>query len=191
MSRRPAPFPAAPGMRRSPLPLLAALGLIAASLVLAACGGSSSPSSAAKEQAQEQKLESKFVEFAGCLREHGIKAEVMSHPGGGHGLKVGPGRAGGDPQAMEAAEKACARYRPPAQNVNVSPQQKVENEETAQKFAKCMREHGIKTMEATAGGDVRIGILHSRGGSGGPNPESPGFKQAQRACQKLLPGPPP
>jgi hypothetical protein len=189
VSRRPAPFPAAPSVRRSPLPLLAALGAIAASLVLAACGGSSSPSSATKEQAQEQQLESKFVEFAACLREHGIKAEVMSHPGGGHGLKVGPGGAG-DPHAVEAAEKACARYRPPPQNVNVSPQQKVEHEENAQKFAKCMREHGIKTVEATAGGDVRIGILHSRGG-GGPNPESPGFKQAQSACQKLLPGPPP
>lgn len=189
MSRRSAPLPAAPDRRRSPLPLLAALGAIAVSLVLAACGESSSPSSAAREQAQEQKLEAKFVEFAGCLREHGIEAEAISHPGGAHGLKIGPGRAG-SPQAMAAAEKACARYRPPPQNGNVSPQQKVEQEESAQKFAKCMREHGIKTVEAMAGGDVRIGIPHSRGG-GGPNPESPGFKQAQSACQKLLPGPRP
>jgi hypothetical protein len=115
-----------------------------------------------------------------------MNAEAVSHSGGGHGLKISPGSAGNSPAAMEAAEKACARYRPPDQRVNLSPQQKVEQEEAVQKFAKCMREHGVKVETSATGGAVRI-TAHGKPGSGQPNPESPAFQQAQSACQKLLP----
>jgi hypothetical protein len=187
MTRRPAPSPTAPGARRSPLPVLAVLGAIAASLVLAACGGSSSPSNAAAtERAQEQKDEVRFADFAKCLREHGVNAEVGSPGGGRHGLKVSPGSGG--PGQFEAAQRACARYRPEPKKLNLSPQEKVEHEEAVQKFAKCMREHGIKVEASTSsgGGEIRIGI-HGGPGSGGPNPVSPAFQSAQQACQKFLP----
>jgi len=167
-----------------------ALALSLAGALLAGCGGSDSPSNAAaNERSQEQKAETRFADFAKCLREHGINAEAISHPGGGHGLKVSPGKAGG-PQAMEEAQKACARYAPEAQKVNLSPQQKVEREEAVQKFAKCMREHGIKVEATASGGGVQIGIHAHPGEAGAPNPESPAFQQAQTACQKLLPAPP-
>ncbi len=184
----PAPFPTTPGGRRSPLPVIAVLGAIAASLILAACGGSSQASSAVgNERSQEQKAETKFADFAKCLREHGVNAEAISHPGGGHGLKISPGAAGAGPAAMEAAEKACARYRPEPQKVNLSPQQKVEQEEAVQKFAKCMREHGIKLEASAHGGGVSIRLHAHPGAEGGPNPESPAFQSAQQACQKFLP----
>jgi hypothetical protein len=102
-------------------------------------------------------------------------------------LKVEGGSAG--PQAMEEAQKACARFRPEPKQVNLSPQQKVEQEEAVQKFAKCMREHGIKVEASVKGGGVQIGI-HGHPGSGEPNPGSPGFQRAQESCQKLLPKPP-
>ncbi len=176
----------------SPARSLRALGRVAllpllAGGLLAACGGSGSPSAtdaAAREQATEQQAEAKFQDFARCLREHGVDAEAISHPGGGHGLKVGPGSSGAS--GMEAAERACVRYRPEEQRGNPSPQQKVELEEQVQKFAKCMRQHGIR-VEASASGTIRIAI-HGRPGSGAPNPASPTFEQAQSACQKLLPG---
>ncbi len=189
MSRRLAPFFTAPSARRARLALLVALGAIASSLILAACGGSTAASNAAdKEQAQEQKAETKFADFAKCLREHGINAESISHPGGGHGLKVSPGQAGGGPAAMEAAEKACARYRPEPKAVNLSPQQKVEHEEAVQKFARCMREHGIKVEASAQGGGIQIRIHAHPGAEGAPNPESPAFQSAQKNCQRLLPG---
>jgi hypothetical protein len=170
---------------------LAVASVVAASVLLAACGGSSDPSSnaAANERAQEQKAETQNADFAKCLREHGVNAETVTGPNGGHGLKIGPGSAGSSPAAMEAAQKACERYRPAQQKVNLSPQQKVELEERVQKFAKCMREHGIKVETNTNGGGIRIAI-HHQAGSGEPNPESPGFREAQTACQKLLPKPP-
>jgi hypothetical protein len=176
-----------------PLKALALLATLAAGVLLAACGGSSPSEALAKERAQERQQEIKFADFAKCLREHGINAEVASMPGGGHGLKVSPGRIGGGHQdgraTMEAAQSACARYRPEPERVNLSPQQKVEMEEAVQKFAKCMREHGIKVEAKASGGGIQIGI-HHRAGSGEPNPESPAFQQAQEACHNLLPRPP-
>lgn len=165
---------------------LAALGVIAASLILTACGGSSPSNAAANEQSREQQAETKFADFARCLREHGVNAEAVSHSGGGHGLKVSPGSGG--PQQFEAAEKACARYRPAPQKANLSPQQKVEQEESVRKFAKCMREHGIKVETSTKGGGVQIAIHARVGEAGAPNPESPSFQTAQKNCSKLLPG---
>jgi hypothetical protein len=163
--------------------------LLACSL-LAACGGSSSgdPTGAAGEQQNETKL----ADFAKCMREHGVSAEVAAGPFGGRGVKVGgPGQAPKSPGVMEAAQNSCKRYEPEPKKVNLSPQQKVEREEAVQKFARCMREHGIKVEASSAGGGVSIRI-HSHPGEG-PNPESPGFQSAQTACQKLLPfkgGPP-
>ncbi len=171
--------------RSAMLALAALVGL--SMLLLSACGASTDQNAASTEQARERRDEVKMADFARCLREHGIRAETVSGPSGGHGLKVGG--PGSGPQKMEAAQKACARYRPEPKKVDLSPQQKVETEEHLQKFAKCMREHGIKVEVSTQEGAVQIGI-HSHPGSGEPNPESPAFQRAQAACQSLMPKPP-
>ncbi|HTA12122.1 MAG TPA: hypothetical protein VK765_01785 [Solirubrobacteraceae bacterium] len=167
--------------RRTPLAPLTVVCAVAASLLLAACGGSSpsSTSSAAKEQ----QAEVKFADFARCLREHGIEASTVGGPGGeGHGLRI---KGGGGPAKMEAAQKACKKYQPEPQKLNLSPQEKVERAEAVEKFAKCMREHGIEVHASSSEGHVSIQI-HGKPGAG-PNPESPAFQKAQQSCQKLLP----
>jgi hypothetical protein len=171
--------------RKGPLPRVLALSaaVLLTGASLAACGGSSDPASG--ERAQEQQAETKLADFARCMREHGVHAETATGPGGGHGLKIGGPGEGKSPAVMEAAQKACARYRPTPKAVSLSPAQKVEVEERLQKFARCMREHGIKVETSTSGGGIQIGIRHAA--SGGPNPESPGFQQAQTDCQKFLP----
>ncbi len=168
--------------RRPTSALLAIPGVIAAAIVLAACGGSSSsPTSSA---AKEQQAEVKFADFAKCLREHGIEATAQTGPGGeGHGLRI---KGVGGPAKMEAAQNACKKYQPEPQQLNLSPQEKVERAEAVEKFAKCMREHGIKVEASTNGGAIHIGI-HAGGPGAGPNPESPAFQKAQSACQGLLP----
>jgi hypothetical protein len=123
------------------------------------------------------------------MREHGVSnfPNPEIGPGGQVGLKVkgGPGSLGASPQTMEAAQKACQHFQEGLEP-KLSPQEKVEREEAVQKFAKCMREHGINVHAETSSGLVRIGI-HGGPGSGGPNPESPAFQAAQKACQGLLP----
>jgi hypothetical protein len=176
--------------RRPPLVLPTVLCVASASLLLAACGGSSpsSTSSAAKEQ----QAEVKFTDFAKCLREHGIEATAATGPGGeGHGLRI---KGTGGPAKMEAAQNACKKYQPEPQKLNLSPQEKVERAEAVEKFAKCMREHGVEMHASSSEGRVSIQI-HGKPGAG-PNPESPAFQKAQTACQGLLPfkkghGPPP
>jgi hypothetical protein len=161
---------------------LALAGLVLAPLALSACGGSSSPatSSAAKEQQAEVKL----ADFARCMREHGIDASTAALPGGqGHGLRI---RASGGPAKVEAAQKACKKYQPEPRKVNLSPQQKVAQAEAVEKFARCMREHGIEVHASSTEGHISIRI-HGKPGGGGPNPESPAFQKGQQTCQKLLP----
>ena len=53
-----------------------------------------------------------------------------------------------------------------------------------------MREHGIKIEAKTGDRGASIAIRVGRG-EGGPNPSSPAFEAAQKACQSLLPKPPP
>jgi hypothetical protein len=169
---------------RLPLTALATLGMIVATLALAACGGSTPSSTGSSTQASEQQAEVKFADFAKCLREHGIEATAATGPGGeGHGLQI---KGAGGPAKMEAAQKACKKYQPEAQKLNLSPQEKVERAEAVEKFAKCMREHGIEVHASSSEGRISVQI-HGKPGAGGPNPESPAFQKAQQSCQKLLP----
>jgi hypothetical protein len=161
---------------------VAVLGAVAASVLLAACGGSgtSTSSVASSEKSREQQ----FLQFTKCLREHGINLQT---PTGGGPIRI-QGTGNITPQKMEAAQAACRKYAP-ANRLKLTPQQRVEREEAVQKFAKCMREHGIKVEAKTEGGGAGFGI-HVGRGEGGPNPESPAFEAAQKACQTYLPKPP-
>jgi hypothetical protein len=175
MSLRPSLAPAA-------RPSVALLGGLAASLLLVACGGSgaSGNASASAEKSREQK----FIAFAKCLREHGVD---VTTPNGARGkFRIGF-KGTGSPQKMEAAQNACKKYAP-FDRPNLSPQERVEREEAVRKFAKCMREHGINIHAETKEGGAAIAIQTRAPGR--PNPESPGFEAAQKACQAFLPKPP-
>jgi pyruvate/2-oxoglutarate dehydrogenase complex dihydrolipoamide acyltransferase (E2) component len=156
---------------------LAVTCAVGAGLALAACGGP-----AAKPAAQQS--EEQLVKLARCLREHGVNVSTSPGSGGGGPIRIN----GVNPQALEAAQSACKRFRPSAGKENLTPQQKVEREEAVLKFAKCMRDHGVDIHASTAGGGVQI-TSHAQSGAagGGPNPESPAFQAAQKACQGLLP----
>ena len=150
-----------------------ALACAFASLALAACGGSGSKVSANTSQNDEQQI----VNFTRCLREHGVSVSTPNGPGGGQ-IKV----TGVNPQLMEAAQKACARYRPGGGKEKLSPAERARREDQVREFARCMRSHGIELQTQTSNGALRIGIQGS-----GIKPESPAFQAAQKACQGYLP----
>ena len=159
------------------------LCVAAASLLLAACGGSSpsSTSSAAKEQ----QAEVRFADFAKCLREHGIEATSAAGPGGqGHGLRI-KGVCRG-PAKMEAAQKACKKYQPEPQKLNLSPQEKVARAEAVEKFAKCMREHGIEVHASSSEGRVSIQI-HAKAGAAVPTPKAPPSRKRRARARNCSP----
>jgi hypothetical protein len=207
MTRRPTPFPTSPGVRRSPLPLLAGLAVIAASLLLAACGWSSSspgvahvgttsstsasggsgggtPESNETSAANQQKM----VKFAQCMRTHGepefpepTEGNIEIHSQNGHGPNP-------ESSQFKAAEKACSKYAP--SKIAPSPAQQAKMQEQALKMSECMRSHGVPNFPdpkfSSSGGGVRISL--KAGGSGGLNPGSPQFQAAMKACQSNLPG---
>jgi hypothetical protein len=155
------------------------LGPLVAALALSACGGSSG--NGAKASAADNALK-----FSRCMREHGIK-DFPDPRVSGAGVKLtfkagGPG--GPSPQTMERAQTACRRFQAAGEQ-KLSPREKVAREEQVRKFAACMRQHGVEVHASTAGGGVQMKI--EKGGPAGPNPESPAFQAAQRACQGLLP----
>ncbi len=164
--------------------VLALLAALSAGLALVACGGSKNANDpVATERANERNDEHKAEEFAKCLREHGVHASASAAPGGGFQLRI-QGAPGSGRQSAEAAQNACAKYRPGAKRVKLSPQEKVKREEEVLKFAKCMREHGIDIHTEVGAGKIAIGI---HGSSTGPNPASPTFQAAQKACSGDLP----
>jgi hypothetical protein len=169
---------------RLPLVPLAALCAVAATLILAACGGSATKSTAGQEDDQQ------LVKFAKCMREHGL--DVSTPTGASGAIRIGGKGKPGNIHQLEAAQQACKAYQPKGPKQNLSPQEKVAREEQVLKFAKCMREHGIEVHASTADGGVGIKVQSQAGTGGprGPNPESPAFQAAQKACQRLLPIPP-
>jgi hypothetical protein len=168
--------------RTSPAPLAIACAA-AASLLLVACGGSSSPSSSSASAYDSA------LKFSKCMREHGIKdfPDPEAGPGGGTRLDFkGPVNGeGASRQMVIAAQKACGHFQEEGGAREFSPQQKAEAEDRVEKFAKCMREHGIEVKTQIGGGRIVAQI----GGPGAhvPNPESPTFRAAQEACQGLIP----
>lgn len=108
-----------PAVPPSPAPVPRALALaavLAACALLAACGGSDpARNAAASEHVQEQRDETKLADFARCMREHGIKAETVTGPGGGRGIKIGA-----RPGAPERAEWKPRRRRARATAPNPS-----------------------------------------------------------------------
>jgi len=146
-----------------------------ASLVLVACGGSgSSPNASTKTDNEQQTLN-----FTRCMREHGVNISTPNGPGGGP-INV----TGTSPQVMEAAQKACARYRPQGGPEKLSPAERAAREDAVQSFARCMRSHGVEVQAQTQGGAVRIGV-HMNNAK-----ENPAFQAAQKACESYLPKPP-
>jgi hypothetical protein len=132
-----------------------------------------------------------MVEFAECMREHGID---MPDPQVGEGGMVviggGPGAEGDGPpseaeqEEMEAANEAC---QPILEDVRGSmpeldPEQEAEMQEEALAFAECMREHGIDMPDPvfSDGGRVTMEI----GDEDGPgfDPTDDDFQEAAEDC---------
>jgi pyruvate/2-oxoglutarate dehydrogenase complex dihydrolipoamide acyltransferase (E2) component len=169
---------------------LAAVGAALLCTLLSACGGSAAAPSGSPDVADNA------LKFSRCMREHGIKDfPDPAISGGKVTLKftAKPGEPGSaSPRTLEAAQNACRHFQAASQP-KLSPQEKVAREEAVLKFASCMREHGIDVHASAGQGGILMKIDGGRGASG-PNPESPGFQAAQKACQGQFPitgaGPP-
>jgi hypothetical protein len=122
------------------------------------------------------------------MRENGVEDFPDPKVSANGGTELSFNGKGIAPKTMESAQAACQHFQEEGEEGSeASPQEQVEQEEAVDKFARCMRGHGIEvTTKVSPGGGVAVGI--KGGGGGGANPNSPALKAAQEACQGLLPG---
>jgi hypothetical protein len=190
-------------MQRSIPSLAAGLLLVVA---LAACSANAAgPSGVASLESQGTGAESSAepsasldpetaqLEFAKCMRDHGIDMpDPETAPGGGFTQRIEVGKD--DAEKMQAAQAACDHFLTDAGNFRdeLDPEQL----DKLIDFAQCMREHGIDMPDpATNGkGGMIFRSNGSAGSGGGPknvtsdgiDPASPEFQAAQEACQSIL-----
>lgn len=170
-------------MKRTPA-LLAAL-LLGLTLVLAGCGSgggsdddgvasatdkdSSSGDKTSGDGPSEEDNQAKMLEFAKCMREHGVD---MEDPKDGRiEVKSGPGQE----DTMTKAQEACQKYLPP-----VSAADRKKGDEEGLKMSQCMRKNGVENFPDPKDGGIRINEDIGK---------DPDFKKAQEACGDIMGGP--
>jgi hypothetical protein len=164
----------------------AALTLVAAAALAAACGVVNPfiPAAAASSGRQDQMLK-----FAQCMRQHGID---MSDPANGHVSVQGSGGGSASDKASAAvnnpqflaAQAACKKYAPNGGSGPGTANPQVLDRLT--QFAQCMRQHGVPMNDPQVnGGAISVSISPAPGGQ---RPDQTQLQQAQKACQKYQPG---
>ena len=201
-------------MLRTSAKAIVAGAAVSALLVLAGCGGGggdgdggsddgvaslSQPTTAdtsgegddgsSSEPPTEAEVQEAALDFAQCMREHGVD---MPDPeftdGGGVGINVG-GEAGElDPETMDAANEACQSIMDDVTGgFEPDPEQEAEMQERALAHAQCMRDNGIENFPDPVfeNGGAMVAI----GEENGIDPQSPEFQEAQEACEDSFGGP--
>jgi hypothetical protein len=150
---------------------------------LTACGasGSANGSTNASSGAQFQAR----LNFAKCMRSHGIDIPDPTAGGGPAGGGQVFKRLDAYPRAkVQAAQQACGSYlRQAFGNDNQSPAQRAARRQQLVKFAQCMRAHGINIPDPVQGQGRGFGIQEMRS----IDLNSPAFKSASNACRGVAP----
>jgi hypothetical protein len=182
--------------------LVAALGLL-----LAACGGddgaqgiaslqegttagdASSTTTAAVDPEQA------VLDFAACMREHGVDMpdpEINSAGGGiGFGFTIqgeasDQGTDDAQMQQMQEANEACQHFLEGVVQEFERPDM-TEMQDQMLAFSQCMRDHGIDYPDPEFSEDGGVTIFGGPG-EGGMDPSDPDFQAAQEACQEIFGG---
>lgn len=162
--------------------MLAAVAL--AALVTTGATGCGDGSGQDGDSGQDPTMDptSAAVEWAECMREHGVgipdpkddgEGDVVINPG------AGPG-AGADPEAFKEAQDACKEYAEQMGGTGDGTLTE-EDEQRMLDFAECMREHGVDMPDPDLdGGDGQQGLTL-------PDPDDPGYQEATEACRDFVP----
>lgn len=188
-------------VRTTRLAAMLAVVLLGLALVASGCGSSSSEdgvaalagSSAETEAAPAAEdddvdvkdREEAALEWARCMREHGIDVPDPDFGNGGVGIRVRGQGSNPNSEKFRRAQEACGtpfgREGPPA----LSEEERQELQDAMLAFARCMREHGVDMPDPEFGEEGR-GVFRVGPGPGATAPEQESFEEAQEACQPIL-----
>ena len=157
----------------------AVAAMVAVILAAAGCGDSSSSNPGAHGAGKAHSTGSvRLVQFANCMRSHGLASFPDPTP---EGTFVLPKGMTGTPQ-FQSADQACRSLAPAGSLSGQGPT--AQELSKALKFAKCMQKHGVPNFPDPAPNG------HFQGFSGGGTPvdlTTPQAKSAMSACRSLLP----
>ena len=144
-------------------------------------GHGSSSSASASGEATESQVDQGEINFAHCLRSHGVNEPDPKHVPGQSGLVV---QVPSSTPATSAALAACTYLLPPASAA--SQQQRAADLPGLTRYAQCMRNHDIALLDP----DPRTGAVdlgNVPGIANGFTRHTPQFRSADEACRHLLP----
>jgi hypothetical protein len=156
------------------------VGLLAAGVFLAGCGSSSPTSSTSQSAAaaSSNSFQQKFVNFATCMRSHGVPNYPDPQFTSSGGVQISPGQSNPNSPAFKSAQSNCRQLLPNGgQPVGLSGAHAKAQEV---KFSDCMRANGVPNFpDPSHDGafDLPPGL----------NPQSPRFGQAMKACKSVQP----
>jgi hypothetical protein len=152
------------------------LALLAICGSLVACGGSgeAESSSGSSSSAGGGDQDAGRVRLAQCLRENGVDVPDNAGSGGG----------GGAPdidrdKLQEAMNGPCKKYQTEAVG-NVSEEDRLQMQDSFQKFSQCMRDNGVDVPDIGSGDGPPAG-------GGGIDQDDPDVQAASKKCQSKLP----
>jgi hypothetical protein len=151
----------------------------AAALLLPGCGADSGGDGASSGKPDDAKQ----LAFNACMRRAGLDFKDPTPGGGPQRVKIPKGIS---PERLERIQRDCAR------KTGGGPEEPSKEElakflDLALKFSRCMRAHGVDMPDPKAQGGGIVVQKRSGSGSTGPNPDSPAFQRAQRACESFMP----
>jgi hypothetical protein len=175
------------------------IGAIVIPLLLVACGGDDGDGVASLGGGSGDRAggatpsadpEEALVEWAECMREHGvdvpdpqidedggIEIGIGAPPGGGGAVRDAVG-----PEEFEEANRECQDLLPEGGPGGViDPEEEAEMRDRILEWAQCMREHGIEVPDPTFEDGPGGGSLVRVGGDG-MDPNDPEFQAAEEAC---------
>jgi hypothetical protein len=165
--------------------------VIAAGVLVAACGSSSSGPRVASAGASADAAKSSSggsskpspLAYSRCMRAHGIKDFPDPNSSGGIAIQGHPGDDL-DPNGarFQAADQACKSLLPAPPT---SGSGKAQAAAEMLRYARCMRAHGIADFP-DLNGQGELALSARPGGDLAPN--NPQFQSADKACKSLLPG---
>ena len=181
----------------------------ALALLLAACGGGESSEGIASLQEETAADESSsttaapsadpeqaFLDFAACMREHGVDMpdpEIATAGGGfafgitieGEAVEGGPDNAEID--QMMAANEACQHFLEGVVQEFERPDMS-EMQDQMLAFAQCMREHGVDMPDPQFSEDGAVTIFGGPDAAVTMDPGDPTFRAANEACNEIFGG---
>jgi hypothetical protein len=153
-------------------------------LALVGCGSGSATTSSGTLTASSPSATLGLIAYAECMRRHGIPK--FPDPTTQGNLVISPA-SGIDPSSAQykSANQACAKLRPSATGVGMTPAEHARALARLTAYVHCMRGRAIPMADPFSGPNGGVGIALPRG----VDPSSQTYKRADSACKHLLPSP--